>query len=166
MTKPILIAEDSEDDVALLQLTLKHAGIANPVFVVRNGSEVIAYFRGEGKYSDRRQFPLPRILFLDLKMPGLGGLDALLWLRGRPQFTRMLIVVLSAVDDWKKIKEACALGSDTFLAKPCNGEDIRNLVQYFSAFFDLPPGEPPRHPSIPSGPAVPRTPSSHRKRPD
>src|ERR1700730_690742 len=117
--EPILIADDSEDYVALLQMTLKHAGITNPVFVVRNGSEIIAYFRGEGRYSDRNQFPLPRILFLDLKMPGLGGLDALLWLRGRPQFSQMLIVVLSAVDEWKKIKEAYDLGSDSFVAPTC-----------------------------------------------
>jgi two-component system response regulator len=166
MTKPILIAEDSEDDVALLQLTLKQAGITNPVYVVRNGSEVIAYFRGEGKYWDRHQFPLPGILFLDLKMPGLGGLDVLLWLRGRTQFTQMLIVVLSAVDEWKKIKEAYDLGSDTYLTKPCNREDIKNLAQYFSAFFDLPLKESPRDPSIPNGPAGPRTPSRREKHTD
>jgi CheY-like chemotaxis protein len=166
MTKPILIAEDSEDDVALLQLTLKQAGITNPVFVVRNGSEVIAYFRGEGRYSDRRQFPLPRILFLDLKMPGLGGLDALLWLRGRPQFTRMLIVVLSAVGDWKTIKETYDLGSDTYLTKPCNREDIKNLAQYFSAFFDPPLKESPRDPSTMDGLAGPRTPAPRPKRAD
>jgi two-component system response regulator len=166
MTKPILIAEDSEDDVALLQLTFKQAGITNPAFVVRNGSEVIAYFRGEGRYSDRHQFPLPRILFLDLKMPGLGGLDVLLWLRGRTQFTQLLIVVLSVVDDWKKIKEAYDLGGDTYLTKPCNREDIKNLAQYFSAFFDLPLKEPPRDPSTLESPAGPRTPSTRPKRAD
>lgn len=166
MIKPILIAEDSEDDVALLQLTLKQAGITNPVFVVRNGSEVIAYFRGEGKYSNRHQFPLPRVLFLDLKMPGLGGSDVLLWLRGRPQFTQMLIVILSVVDDWKQIQQAYDLGSDTYLAKPCNREDIKNLAQYFSAFFDPPLKESPRNPSIPNGPTGPRTPSWREKRAD
>ena len=166
MTKPILIAEDSDDDLALLQLTLKQAGITNPVHVVRDGSELIAYFRGEGKYSDRNQFPLPRILFLDLKMPGLGGADVLLWLRGRPQFTQMLIVVLSAVSDWKQIKEAYDLGSDTYLPKPCNREDIRNLAQYFSGFFNLSPAASPQDTSILDGPAGLQIPPSRRKRTD
>ena len=166
MIKAILIAEDSEDDLALLQLTLKQADITNPVYVVRDGSELIAYFRGEAKYSDRNQFPLPHILFLDLKMPGLGGSDVLLWLRGRPQFNQMLIVVLSAVDDWKQIKDAYDLGSDTYLAKPCNREDIRNLAQYFSAFFDLAPKASPQDPSILDGPAGPQIPPSRRKRTD
>lgn len=163
MIKPILIAEDSEDDVALLKLTLRQTGIINPVYVVRDGSEVIAYFRGEGNYSNRRQFPLPRILFLDLKMPGLGGSDVLLWLRSRPQFTKMLIVVLSVVTDWRKIKETYDRGSDTFLTKPCNREDIKNLVQYFSAFFDLASKAATQDPSTLDGPR-PQMPPSRRKR--
>src|SRR5258708_39552137 len=104
MTKPILIAEDSEDDVALLQLTFKQAGITNPVFVVRNGSEVIAYLRGEGRYSDRHQFPLPRGLFFHLKMPGMVGFDGLLSLLGPAELTQMLFLGLSVVGEWKEKK--------------------------------------------------------------
>ena len=82
--RPILLAEDSEDDATVLRSTLRKAGLAAPVVVVPDGSQAIAYLKGEGIYADRDLFPLPGLLLLDLKMPGKNGFEVLEWCETQP----------------------------------------------------------------------------------
>src|SRR5438128_2710095 len=131
MAKAILLAEDLEDDAAFLRRVLEKAGVANPIVIVRDGVEAIAYLKGEGEFSDRQKFPIPGILFLDLKMPGKGGFEVLEWLKHQPEWKDLLIVVVSGYDELREIKRAYALGAHTFLVKPCKQEDIANLVKSF-----------------------------------
>ena len=77
----ILLAEDEENDVLLVQRAFARGGLANPLFVVRDGDEAISYLSGIGKYADREEFPFPDLLLLDLKMPGVDGLGVLRWVR-------------------------------------------------------------------------------------
>lgn len=71
----MLLAEDDEDHVLLIQRAFKEAGILNPLHVVPDGEEAIAYLNGDGKYADRKEFPLPCLLLLDLKMPNKNGFE-------------------------------------------------------------------------------------------
>jgi len=77
----ILIGEDRDDDVLLIRHSLKRAHVFNPIQVVGNGEEVIAYLKGEGKFANRDEFPLPTLLLLDLKMPRTDGFQVLQWIR-------------------------------------------------------------------------------------
>ena len=75
MGKPILIVEDSADDAAILQQVFSQVGILNPVQVVVGGNEAIAYLKGEFPFFNRAKYPLPGIIFLDLKLPGIDGFE-------------------------------------------------------------------------------------------
>ena len=65
-TGTILLVEDNEDDVFIMRLALKQAGVRNPLQVVTDGQLALDYLAGSGRYSDRARFPLPFIVFLDL----------------------------------------------------------------------------------------------------
>lgn len=144
--KPILIAEDYDDDAVFLQRSLKKAGVMNPVFLVRDGAAVIAWLEGIGIYSDRDKYPLPAILFLDLKMPVSDGFTVLDWLKQRREFDEMLVVVLTGHQDTRNLSRAYELGADSFLTKPCELEDAQNLIEHFTGHWMLqdPPSDPPR----------------------
>ena len=73
----VLLAEDDPDDVLLTQLAFERARLANPLQVVRDGEEAIAYLSGEGAFADRDRFPMPILLLLDLKMPKMDGFQVL-----------------------------------------------------------------------------------------
>jgi CheY-like chemotaxis protein len=135
LSKPILIADDSEDDVTLLKRTLALVGLANPVIVVGDGEEAISYLKGEPPYSDRQKYPLPGVLMVDLKMPRCDGFEVLKWVGARPELSKMLVLVLSGQTEIKSVERAYALGAKTFLMKPCHREDLENLIKTFQGYW-------------------------------
>src|SRR5207244_7058463 len=62
----ILLVDDSENDLELMKIAFRRAGLNSPLQVVHSGEEAIAYLAGEGQYSDRNRFPLPAVMLLDL----------------------------------------------------------------------------------------------------
>jgi CheY-like chemotaxis protein len=148
---PILIADDSDDDLALLKHAFKRLGIANPVYCVRDGDETVAYLKGEGQFADREKFPLPSILFLDLKMPRRNGFEVLAWLKGQQQFNEMLTVVLTVRTEMQDVTRAYALGADSFLVKPCLPDEIENLANYYREYWVFSPSPKKPLPNPPPG---------------
>jgi CheY-like chemotaxis protein len=132
----VLIAEDSEADVFFLLRAFAAAKLENPVYVVRSGAEALEYLSGGGKYSDREKYPMPGIVFIDLKMPKPDGFDVLRWKERQKGLARMLWVAISNFDGVKTINEAYAAGATTFLAKPLDRMDVRNLVDAFEEFWN------------------------------
>jgi CheY-like chemotaxis protein len=126
----ILLAEDNEDHVILTKRAFKMAGLLNPLFIVENGEQAIAYLKGEGKFANRSEYPLPTLLLLDLKMPGKNGFEVLQWLRGQPTLSALRVVVLTTSDEIHDVNRAYQLGANSFLTKPV---DFRDFVQLSSA---------------------------------
>lgn len=77
----ILLAEDNENDVLMFRRASRKAKFDNPIQVVADGEEVIAYLGGEGKFTNRDRYPFPGLVLLDLKMPRKNGFDVLRWVR-------------------------------------------------------------------------------------
>src|SRR5688572_31130525 len=90
----VLLAEDSENDVLMFRRAARRANFTQPLQVVSNGEETIAYLKGEGKYEDRAKYPLPGLVLLDLKMPRKDGFEVLQWVRQQSDFDTMQVVVL------------------------------------------------------------------------
>ena len=132
----VLIADDSEADVFLLLRAFAASGVKNPVHVVRNGAEAIEYLAGNGKFADRTQFPLPKIVFLDLKMPPPDGFEILRW-KERQNFRGILWVATSNFDSVKTINQAYLAGATTFLTKPLDATDIKNLIDAFNQYWSI-----------------------------
>jgi len=122
----ILLAEDNEDHVLLIRRAFRQSGLVNPLQVVNDGEQVIAYLEGEGRYANRAEYPLPCLLLLDLKMPNKNGFEVLEWLRKQPGFSALRVVVLTTSGDSDDIKRAYQLGANSFLTKPV---DFRDFVQ-------------------------------------
>jgi len=130
-TTPILLVEDSEEDIAIFTNALKRSGLGNPFKVVHDGAEAISYLTAQGVFADRRRFPMPGILLLDLTLPKLDGWDVLHWLRSRTEFDKLLVVVLTASLRLDDLRRAYHIGANSFLTKPCRADDLVNLAEGF-----------------------------------
>lgn len=139
---PILQIEDDENDVFLLEHAFKKAGIQQPLRAVRDGQEGVDYLSGEGEFSDRRRFPLPCLIILDLKMPRKNGIEFIEWLRGEPRFRRVPVLMLSSSANPDDIDRAYEAGANAFLVKPASNPERLRLAAALKEFwleFNHPP---------------------------
>lgn len=140
MSNVILLADDSPDDVLIFKRTLRRVGIANPVHVVTDGFQAIAYMTGEGFYADRKRFPEAQILFLDLLMPRADGWFVLNWLSTQPPERRPLVIVLTGLGDLGRLHDAYSMGAHSFLFKPIQEVELRGLMEYWPERWELKSG--------------------------
>jgi CheY-like chemotaxis protein len=125
---PILLAEDDNNDVFLMRRAFQNAGFLNPLIVVQNGKEAVQYLQGEGSYAQRDEFPLPGLLLLDLKMPLMDGFDVLAWLRERPQFNSLPVVVLTSSKLDSDVTKSREMGVYDYRVKPHRFEDLVRML--------------------------------------
>ncbi len=121
----ILLAEDNADHVTLIKRAFVQSRLINPIQVVEDGEQTIAYLSGQGKYADRKQYPAPALLLLDLKMPNKDGFEVLEWIRYQPEWRSLRVVVLTTSDRIYDVQRAYELGAHSFLTKPL---DVRDFV--------------------------------------
>jgi len=131
----ILLAEDEEDYVLLIRRAFEQAKIPNPLHVVWNGQEAIAYLKGEGKYANREEYPLPDLFLLDLKMPRVNGFEVLKWVRSQPGLAPLRILVLTSSEEIRDVNEAYKLGANSFLVKPLDFQDFTQLSRLIQDFW-------------------------------
>lgn len=129
IVRPILLAEDSEHDAILFKHQLITAKIFNPLHVVTDGAQVIDYLDGLGEFADRSRFPLPVTLFLDLRMPKIGGYQILSFLQANPAVRDIPVIVLSVLGDIKDVSEAYLRGAKTFLIKPLTAPELLQTLR-------------------------------------
>ena len=135
----ILLVEDDRNDMALIQRAFERE-VANPIQHVENGVHATAYLMGtaisrELNYGDRCKYPVPILILLDLKMPQMGGLELLRWLRLQRDLKRIPVIVLTESVDSSSINAAYELGANSYLIKPGKREDILRLVKSIGDYW-------------------------------
>jgi CheY-like chemotaxis protein len=132
---PILLAEDDEDDIFLLRHACGKVGLTNPLQVVNDGEQVLAYLRGEGRYSDRKTYPFPLLILLDLKMPKMNGLETLSAIRNDPNLHRLVVILFSSSSQESDINQAFDLRANSYLVKPATNEHMVSALSKIRDFW-------------------------------
>src|SRR5258708_4566248 len=114
----MLIADDDENDRALIRLAISRNKMPVETREVHDGVEVIRYLQGEGEYSDREKYPFPGLLLVDLKMPRMDGHGVLEWIRTHPDCSFLPTVMLSGSGHEGDILEAHRRGVKAYFVKP------------------------------------------------
>ena len=131
----ILLVEDSEDDVFFMQRTLRQAKIVNPLQIATDGHVAIEYLGGVGKYADRSQYPLPSLVFLDLKLPRKNGFEVMEWIRQQPSLETLVVIVLTSSSEERDIQQTYRLGVRSFLIKPPTPEMLLELLESLKNYW-------------------------------
>jgi CheY-like chemotaxis protein len=134
-TRALMLVEDNEDDVFLMKRALKGANVINPLFVVEDGQEAVDYLAGAGKFADRTNYPLPAVVFLDLKLPFISGHDVLKWIRQQKDLDSLVVIVLTSSNEASDLSRCYALGANSYVVKPPTPEQLEDLAKAFRWYW-------------------------------
>lgn len=114
---PILIADDDPDDLFFAARLIRKTGTQQPVITFNDGEGVVDYLSRAWLGGPGGAAALPRLLFLDLKMSGLGGFAFLSWVREHRARAPFTVIVLSGSNEPEDVERAKKLGAKRYLAK-------------------------------------------------
>jgi CheY-like chemotaxis protein len=131
----VLLVEDNDDDVKLITRALRKVTLPGRVEVARTGVEATAYIDGVSPYDDRRRYPLPALIILDLKMPGIDGYEVLKVIRAREGLYDVPVVVLTAVGETSSVGRTYNLGASVYFMKPAAGRGFNQIAREIANFW-------------------------------
>jgi CheY-like chemotaxis protein len=131
----MMLVEDDESDVLLLRDAFDSVGADVRLHVAGNGQEAIDYLSGTGRYGDRRQYPMPWLMFLDLKLPLVMGFEVLAWVRQQPALCGLAVVILSSSSMPCDIQKAYLLGANSYLMKPVSHQARIDMARGIKSFW-------------------------------
>jgi CheY-like chemotaxis protein len=103
--------------------------------VVADGQDLLDYLHRRGPHVDPVSSPRPALILLDLRLPRLGGLEAVRAIRSNPELRRIPVVALTADGDPDSVAAAYDAGVNTYIAKPVTFLALVRLMKVFTAYW-------------------------------
>ncbi len=121
----ILLIEDNPGDVRLTEEVLKQSGAGCSLTALRDPEEALELLRGEGQHVGK---VVPEMIFLDLNMPKVSGLDVIQRIRETDDLGHIPIIVLSSSENPDEIRKAYRCGANCFVRKPAELDQFINFM--------------------------------------
>ena len=139
--RPILLVEDSPNDVELILTALEEARLVNEMAVANDGEQALDYLFRRGRHAGRLS-PDPAVIMLDLKMPKVDGREVLRRIRADADLKLIPVVILTSSREEQDLFETYNLGANAYLVKPVDFEAFTAAVSKLGVFWAL-LNEPP-----------------------
>jgi len=152
---PILLVEDTEDDVELTLRAFNRSNFVNPIVIARDGVEALDYLFGTGDHAGRDTSVLPAVILLDLQLPKIDGLEVLRRIREDPRTGLIPVVILTSSREERDRAEGYARGANSYIRKPVDFTEFVTAVGQLGVYWLLLNEAPPaaRRPGAPAGEA-------------
>lgn len=140
--KNILLVDDDPRDVELMLASLEEQNLANQVVVARDGAEALDYLYRRGQFADRAAGH-PVVVFLDLKMPKVDGMEVLRQVKSDPELKTIPIVVLTSSREEEDLVGSYNHSANAYVVKPVAFEGFVAVVKQLGLFWVLTNEAPP-----------------------
>ncbi|MEM6726303.1 MAG: response regulator [Bacteroidota bacterium] len=127
--KSVILVEDDEFDAIMTLEALRQIPIANPLIHLETGADLLDFLDN----NDRKSIA---VIILDLNMPKIGGLEALRIMKER-NYSETPVVVLTSSAQSPDIKEAYALGANSYITKPVQTQTFQSVVANIGLYWGI-----------------------------
>ncbi|MCE9540184.1 MAG: response regulator [Bacteroidetes bacterium] len=135
-TQEILLVEDNISDAKLTIMALNDGKILNKIVHLKDGEEALNYIFCQGQYVSRKLVN-PILILLDLKMPKVGGIEVLKKIKSDERTRTIPVVVFSSSQESPDVKEAYALGVNSYIVKPMEFDEFSKVVKDLGLYWSL-----------------------------
>ncbi len=133
----ILLVEDTADDEHLVKRVFTKINRINSLVVVRDGAEALDYLYGTGVHAKRDTTQMPAVVFLDLKLPKVSGLEVLRRIRADERTRVLPVVILSSSQEEQDLLQSYDLGANSYIRKPVDFTEFTEVVQQLGFYWLL-----------------------------
>jgi len=133
----ILLVEDNPNDSELTIRALKKHNLVNDIFVAVDGQEALDFVFCRGLFADRQPSGLLKVIFLDLKLPKINGLEVLKEIKSDPLTRKIPVVILTSSREDPDIRTAYELGANGYVVKPVDFNSFVTAMQNTGLFWLL-----------------------------
>jgi len=131
----ILVVEDNPNDIELMLRSFRRHYLANSIFVARDGAEALDYVFGTGAHAQGGGQDQPKIIFLDLNLPKLNGIEVLRRLKSDERTRAIPVVVLTSAEEERNTIESYQLGVNSYIVKPVEFENFIRAVSQAGLYW-------------------------------
>lgn len=128
----IMLIEDNPGDVDLTKAALRRCKVTNHLMVALDGETGLAMLRREGAYAET---PCPDVIFLDLNLPGLSGVEVLKEIKSDPELRRIPVVIMTSSRAEADIVRTYDLHANSYVNKPLDLDEFRKVVSSIEQFW-------------------------------
>jgi CheY-like chemotaxis protein len=128
----ILLIEDNPDHVELIVKALRDNNVLSEVHVVTSGEQAIDFLYQRGEYANAAP---PGLILLDIKLPGMDGIELLRWIKTDPKLKRIPVVVLSTSEREKDIVGCYNSGANSYIIKPVDFGQFAKVVKEVKLYW-------------------------------
>jgi len=114
----ILLVEDNPHDLELTLRALRKNNLANAITTVSDGEQALDFLFARGAYAGRDINNHPRVVFLDLKLPKVDGIEVLRQVKMDERTRTIPIVVVTSSAEERDRVESYQLGVNSYVVKP------------------------------------------------
>lgn len=122
----VLLVDDDEVDIESTRRALEVSGYPLRLDVVKSGEDALAYLRQEGKFEGR---PTPDLVLLDVKMPGISGIDTFRAIKRDPRTGWIPIVMITASTHDEDMLRGYTEQAHGYLIKPIDIDILKSIVK-------------------------------------
>ena len=133
---PILLVEDDIVDVKTVERAFKEHDFANPLFVVSNGAEALAFLRHEDPYA-AADSPRPGLILLDLNMPVMNGIEFLQIVKAEEELQRIPVIVLTTSREESDRLESYRQSVAGYIVKPVDFQRFIDAIKVIDSYWSL-----------------------------
>ena len=131
----ILLVEDEAAHAELTKRAIRKAGNANLVDVASDGEEALEYLFNRGKYGDKTKYPCPGLILLDIKLPGIDGIDVLKKIKDDQDLRRIPVIMLTTSDREEDIARSYGSYANSYLTKPVGFKDFEEKIRQIDFYW-------------------------------
>jgi len=131
----IVIVEDNPNDGELMIRSLKKNRLANNIIILKDGEQALDFIFCRGKYTGRDISESPKVMFLDLKLPKVDGLEVLKQMKTNEKTRKIPVIIVTSSKEDPDIATAYDLGANSYVVKPINFDSFIEKMSQIGLYW-------------------------------